>query len=101
MDIKHKLITIFFKNCFVYLQTGGDDGYYDCEEIPFFEIGSVHYDEYLVNIKLPYARHSNERIGLVTEINFVVSKRSFIHFTPESSIKVMRAKEMITNSRSS
>ena len=73
---KHKLITIFFKNCFVYLQTGGDDGYYDCEEIPFFEIGSVHYDEYLVNIKLPYARHSNERIGLVSEINFVVSKRS-------------------------
>lgn len=52
-------------------KTGGDDGFYDCEEIPFFEIGAVHYDEYLVNIKLPYARHSNDKIGLVSEINFV------------------------------
>jgi len=58
-------------NCeFTRSQTGGDDGYYSCEEIPFFEVGSVHYEEYLVNIRLP-AIKANEKIGKVADIHFV------------------------------
>lgn len=51
-------------------QSGADDGFYNCEEIPFFEIGSVHYEEYLVNIRLP-AKHWNNKIGKISEFNFV------------------------------
>lgn len=60
------------KASFVVLQSGTDDGYYNCEEMPFFEIGSVHYEEYLVNIRLPAVK-TNEKIGQVSEIHFVVS----------------------------
>ena len=40
--------------------------------MPFFEIGSVHYEEYLVNIRLPAVK-TNEKIGQVADIHFVVS----------------------------
>lgn len=50
--------------------SGTDDGYYKCEEMPFFEIGSVHYEEYLVNIRLPAVK-TNEKIGQVADIHFV------------------------------
>lgn len=60
------------KASFVVLQSGTDDGYYKCEEMPFFEIGSVHYEEYLVNIRLPAVK-TNEKIGPVADIHFVVS----------------------------
>ena len=65
----HLRVKRFF---FVSLQSGGDDGYYNCEEIPFFEIGSVHHEQYLVNIRLP-AVDTNTKIGRVSEIHFVVS----------------------------
>ena len=55
-----------------FLQSGGDDGYYNCEEIPFFEMGSVHHEEYLVNLRLPYVK-ANQEIGKVQDIHFVVS----------------------------
>lgn len=61
---KRPLICEFTKS-----QSGGDDGYYNCEEIPFFEIGSVHYEEYLVNIRLPPKDNSN--FGQVSEVHFV------------------------------
>lgn len=60
------------KASFVVLQSGTDDGYYKCEEMPFFEIGSVHYEEYLVNIRLPAVK-TNEKVGPVADIHFVVS----------------------------
>ena len=30
-----------------------DGNMYSCELLPFFELGSVHYDFYLINIRLP------------------------------------------------
>lgn len=55
---------------FVKSQSGGDDGYYNCEDIPFFEIGNVYYDQYLVNIRLP-SLEKNNKIGKITDVNFV------------------------------
>lgn len=56
----------------LFLQSGSDDGYYNCEDIPFFEIGNVYYEEYLVNVRLP-SLVKNNQIGKITDINFVVS----------------------------
>ena len=56
-----------------FLQSGGDDGYYNCEDIPFFEIGNVYYEQYLVNIRLP-SLEKNNKIGKITDVNFVVSQ---------------------------
>lgn len=42
--------------------------------MPAFELGSVHYDNYLVNIRLPYGRGYNEDFGQVQSLNIVVSK---------------------------
>ncbi|XP_031564321.1 protein wntless homolog [Actinia tenebrosa] len=48
-----------------------DGGYYDCEDIPFFEIGSVYHEYYLVNLRLPVHRSKNRHIGPVSELHFV------------------------------
>ncbi|KAK2556709.1 Protein wntless-like protein [Acropora cervicornis] len=55
---------------FVQSQSDSNDGYYNCEDIPFFEIGNVYYEEYLVNVRLP-SLVKNNQIGKITDINFV------------------------------
>ena len=68
------------------MQTTPGEGFYNCEEIPFFEIGSVFYDEYLVNIRLPITSHSNKNrnIGPVSELHFVVIKSSQYYWYSKS-----------------
>ncbi|EDO42569.1 predicted protein [Nematostella vectensis] len=46
-------------------------GIYQCADIPFFEIGSVYHEYYLVNLLLPAHRNKNRFIGKVAEVNFV------------------------------
>ena len=49
------------------------EGFYDCEDIPVFELGSCHYDTYLLNLQLPATKGLNDGIGKITGVNFVVS----------------------------
>lgn len=50
------------------------DYQYDCEMLSFFELGSLHHDYYLVNIKVPVEPYSevNTKIGKLRGINLVV-----------------------------
>ncbi len=53
-----------------------EEGYpIDCELLPFFELGSCHYDYYLVNIRLPVheGKGMNVDIGLIKDMWLVVS----------------------------
>ena len=45
--------------------------------MPAFELGSVHYDHYVVNIRLPSHKGFNKDFGRLVSLNIVVSK----HFT--------------------
>ncbi|ESP00712.1 hypothetical protein LOTGIDRAFT_112162 [Lottia gigantea] len=42
------------------------DDYYRCELLSFFELGSVHYDYYLINIRLPVYQSKDVNLGLGT-----------------------------------
>lgn len=63
------------------------EGYhYDCDLLPLFELGSVHHDYYLVNLRLPTDPSGlNDGIGHIDDIWMVVSIISFI-FSIESLI---------------
>lgn len=50
----------------------GDSSELDCEMLPFFELGSVHYKSYLVNLRLP-AGNANQNLGPVKEMWVYVS----------------------------
>lgn len=45
----------------------------DCEMLPFFELGSVHYKSYLVNLRLPVGNNANQNLGPVKEMWAYVS----------------------------
>ena len=48
--------------------------YYDCDLLPFFELGSVHYHFYLINIRIPVVSKMqvNQDIGKIDDIQFIV-----------------------------
>ncbi|XP_028394736.1 protein wntless homolog A-like [Dendronephthya gigantea] len=48
-----------------------EGGIWDCDEMPAFELGSVHYDNYLINIRLPYGKGYNEDFGQIYSVNIV------------------------------
>jgi hypothetical protein len=43
--------------------------------LPFFELGSVHYDYYLINVRIPVINKiaANQDIGQIEEMVFIVS----------------------------
>ncbi|KAK3749215.1 hypothetical protein QZH41_018268 [Actinostola sp. cb2023] len=51
--------------------TATTGGYYNCDDLPFFEIGSVFHEYYLVNIRLPGHRAQNRGIGQVSGLQLV------------------------------
>lgn len=51
--------------------------YYDCKLLPFFELGTVHYHFYLINIRIPVfnkMQQVNHDIGKIEDIQFIVRK---------------------------
>ncbi|VEN40780.1 unnamed protein product [Callosobruchus maculatus] len=41
------------------------NGYpYNCGMVPLFELGSLHHDYYLLNLRLPFNRTANKNVGL-------------------------------------
>ncbi|GAB6031384.1 hypothetical protein CHUAL_009166 [Chamberlinius hualienensis] len=48
--------------------------YYSCQTIPLFELGSVHHDYYLLNLRLPIKKNStmNSGIGKVKDVWLIV-----------------------------
>uniref|UniRef100_T1IN05 Protein wntless n=1 Tax=Strigamia maritima TaxID=126957 RepID=T1IN05_STRMM len=48
------------------------EGYlYHCSLLPLFELGSVHHDFYLINIRLPVTKELNQGIGRVWDLTLV------------------------------
>lgn len=50
-----------------------DDSHYNCELLPFFELGSVHYQLYLINIRLPVVPkiEANQNVGKIKDMQFI------------------------------
>ncbi|XP_025111192.1 protein wntless homolog isoform X2 [Pomacea canaliculata] len=50
-----------------------DGDLYECDLLPFFELGSVHYDYYLINIRLPVSKRDDEmnKLGTVSGMTFI------------------------------
>lgn len=58
------------------LQTKENEGrHYDCDMLPFMEVGSVAHKYYLINIRLPVSERKKVNIGIgeIRDIRFVVS----------------------------
>ncbi|GFN88098.1 protein wntless [Plakobranchus ocellatus] len=53
---------------------------YNCELIPFFELGSVFYDYYLINVRLPVSeRNDYNKIGSLSDLHsiFIIQNGGF------------------------
>ena len=56
---------------------------YVCEPFPMFELGSVHYDRYLLNVRLPAfdegsdVEKINTNIGKLEDLHLVVGSDEF------------------------
>ena len=59
----------------MYVSPQEEDHYpMNCDVLHFFELGSCHYDFYLMNIRLPIDGVKNQNIGKITDLELVVSK---------------------------
>lgn len=64
-------------NSLLFFQTLEHEGrYYECDVLPFMEIGSVAHKYYLLNIRLPVneKKKINVGIGEIKDIRLVVSE---------------------------
>ena len=52
-----------------------DGALYDCTPLPLYEVGSCHYDNYVLNIRVPAFDEDrvNEDIGKLIDMTLVVS----------------------------
>ena len=56
---------------------------YVCEPFPMFELGSVHYDRYVLNVRLPAfdegsdVEKINTNIGKLEDLHLVVGSNAF------------------------
>lgn len=58
------------------LQTFENEGrYYECDQLPFMEVGSVAHKYYLLNIRLPVNERKKVNVGIgeIRDIRLVVS----------------------------
>lgn len=65
---------VFVLPCAV--QTFENEGrYYECDLLPFMEVGSVAHKYYLLNIRLPVDERQKKNIGIgeIKDIRLVVS----------------------------
>ena len=72
---KERIIEWFFQQ-----KTSVEPGsYYNCDLLPFFELGSVHYNFYLINIRIPVLSKMkvNHDIGKIDDIQFIVRTTFF------------------------
>ena len=53
-----------------------------CDALSFFELGSVHYDYYLVNIRIPIheSTETNLNLGSIRDVNLIVSMHNIIAY---------------------
>lgn len=67
---------------FFQTQTKEDDYPYNCTSIPLFELGSLHHDFYLLNLRLPVdtERQMNQHVGHVSDIWLAVSYKYFLNY---------------------
>lgn len=63
--------------CCCFLQTYENEGrYYECDLMPFMEVGSVAHKYYLLNIRLPVIERKKVNVGIgeIKDIRLVVSR---------------------------
>lgn len=75
--------------CFVFfLQTYDNEGrYYECDPMPFMEIGSVAHKYYLLNIRLPVNERQKVNVGIgeIKDIRLVVGGHLILSYTVDRS----------------
>ena len=70
------MLLIYLKSYNFFFNFQKRDGYaYNCSIIPLFELGSLHHDFYLLNIRLPvdHKKNINSRLGHIADIWLFVS----------------------------
>ena len=63
-----KRVLMFSVSFLFVFQSSSEANTWDCEDIPFFELGSLHHDYYLVNMRLPTHRGRNREIGTIEDV---------------------------------
>lgn len=72
--VRGTVITVVYAFTLGHLPQHIDEYLYNCDTIPLFELGSLHHDYYLLNIRLPVdtQRNMNLNIGNVKDLNLAV-----------------------------
>jgi len=67
-----------YNYCHLCFSAQNETGYgMECDMLPLFELGSVHYESYLLNIRVPAYGGHNLDIGKLHEFSVIVSIDAF------------------------